>query len=105
MNYKSQLKGWAVDRIIEWMKASGEKLNMAQLQTQADALAAYAYDDEGDFNDAIGRVTKFLKSSPDAKEKCEQLIAELSYIQEDIERQTALRMSVNGSATPKEAIQ
>lgn len=103
MNYKAQLKGWAVDRVIELSKANGDKLNLAQVMTQADALAAYAYVPERDFKDAIALIVEILKSDPDALAKVNQLQGELAAIEEDMHRQAAMRNASNGLA--KDAIQ
>jgi hypothetical protein len=91
MNYKSQLKGWAIDRAIELSKANNAKLNMTQLMDQADQLAAYAYVPEKEFQDCISVISQILKESPDALAKINQLQAELGVIEEDIQRQSAVR--------------
>jgi glutaredoxin 2 len=92
MNYTSQLKGWAIDRVIELWKATDAHerlgaLGLRELKEQADELAKYAYDPEGDFNDTMARMSKLIKEIPDPLEKINLLMAELSVIQEEIERQ------------------
>lgn len=91
MNYTSQLKGWAIDRVIELAKANGDKPDLDAVMKQATALADYAYVPERDFKDCIAVIVEILKSSPDSLDKVNQLQAELGVIEEDIHRQAAMR--------------
>lgn len=98
MNYKTQLNAWALEMIIK-AKAAGYSTehSIESLMSDTKALVDFAYSADSDFNDAIRRVTEYLKSSPDAKDKVEQLMGELAVIQEDILRQEHLYANSNGA--------
>lgn len=105
MNYKSQLKGWAVDRVIESVKAGvvlnpGFPSTMSDIKVAAGDLAAYAYQAEEDFMDACKRVVECLKEMPDALEKVGYLQNELAYIDEQMRAQLS-RSKPNGEITEK----
>lgn len=107
MNYKSQLKGWAVDRVIELAKANATKPTLADVMDEATRLAKYAYVGEEDFKDACQRVVECLKEMclADALERIIQLQNELAYVQEDIERQSNLAKVVNTNQSKQETVQ
>ncbi len=43
MNYKSQLRAWAIDRALEWSKKADAQLSLDELCGAADRLLTYAY--------------------------------------------------------------
>ncbi len=102
MNYKSHLKAWAVDRIIDLAKANNQVQNdlvlLSQVMKEADELAAYAYVGEEDFADACKRVVECLKEMPDALDKVMHLQTELAYIEEQMRAQLS-----RSNGTVKEA--
>lgn len=63
--YNSKLKGWAVDRVIELAKIAGSPVSIAELQAQADQLAAYAYVPEEDLNISASHVIELFGQAPD----------------------------------------
>jgi hypothetical protein len=71
MNYKSQLKGWAVDRVMEAWKALDLNLAnfddnwLATLKAQADDLTAYAYVLEEDIGATAKSFLELLRQAPD----------------------------------------
>ncbi len=80
MNYKSQLKGWAVDRVIEFCKATESNVLFEEVMTKADELAAYAYVAEEDFQTTA---KSLIELAPEATvEQLEHLIAALQMVQE-----------------------
>lgn len=100
MNYKSQLNGWAVEMAIKAKEAgflTDINPTMEGLLAATKQLVDYAYNPEKEFQDCIKGVTDYLKTSPDAQEKVEQLMGELDFIHEDIQRQAALKSTMNGS--------
>ena len=62
--YKSTLRGWAVDRVIS-MHEKG-KLTLEQLQKDSDALAAYAYSPEEDIVKTAKELFKLLQENPES---------------------------------------
>lgn len=99
MNYKSQLRSWAVDRVIRMAEATkAEHLTVEEITAKADALVAYTYQADEDFNDACRRVVELLKESPDAIELVGKLQAELAFIEEQMNAQL-------NRSKPKEAVQ
>lgn len=102
MNYKSQLKAWAIDRVISWASSTKKELDFNTLKSLADELAAYAYVRDEDFTDACKRMTECLKEIPDALEKVRQVQNELAYIEEQMQAQLS-RKPANGEA--KEVLQ
>jgi hypothetical protein len=99
MNYKSQLKGWAVDRVIEAQKAGIVKVgSMDALRLAALDLMAFAYQGDEDFNDTVQRIAGLLRENPEeAVEKIDRLTLELAVVREDIERQMNFRSAANES--------
>lgn len=98
MNYKSQLRGFALDRAIEIAKIGKDPQTIAQLTVTADQIAAYCYDPDKDFKDCIAHISSILKESPDALAKINQMQQELGVIEEDIQRQVAMAKAVNGKS-------
>src|ERR1700753_1456422 len=87
MNYKSQLRGWAIDRTIELWKATGFKSGLDELFKHADDLAGYAYVAEEDFKDVCARLVALIKESKDPLDKVHALQNELLFIDEQIQAQ------------------
>lgn len=95
MNYKSQLKAWAVDRVISLTSATKATLTLEQLMSQSDALVAYAYVGEEDFTDACKRVTECLEGMPDALERVQELQKEMLYIEEQMQAQLSRQAALS----------
>lgn len=106
MNYNSQLLGWAIDRITEAQKVGIVQIDgMPALLAAAKDLAATCYIPDSDFNDCIQRIVTILKEDPDALDKVKQLQSELDFIEEDLNRQIALRKPpVAASPLAKESV-
>lgn len=83
MNYKSQLKGWAIDRVIEWVKATNGKLTMDGIKEEAMKLADYCYVADEDFKDT-SRALVEIASDVDLL-LLEHLIDQLLVIKEQAE--------------------
>lgn len=83
MNYKSQLRGWAVDRVIELSKANESKPDLAAVKTQADDLAAYAYVPREDLDSTAKDLFELVRNAADGQAQIEALIGTLEHIQED----------------------
>lgn len=66
MNYKSQLKGWAVDRIIELQKVSAAGIATTDdLIREADKLAQFAYVLDEDLDSTAKQFLELLRQAPD----------------------------------------
>lgn len=97
MNYPSQLKGWAVDRVIEAVKAKIIPASDLQgLMEAADDLAEYCYVPDKDLQDAVAHISKLVKEVENPLAAVQQLMLELSAAEEDIQRQIAMKNSSNG---------
>lgn len=102
MNYKSQLKSWAIDRAIRLREVNFRELDsMEAIKKAADDLVAYAYQGEEDFADACKRMVECLKEMPDALEKVNQVQQELLFIEEQMQAQLARTKTANGTAKPE----
>lgn len=90
MNYKSQLKGWAVDRIIETWKifppSQGGNI-VEMISTQADALAEYAYVPREDLESTAKDLFELVRKSPPNESSIDALIGTLEHIKEDRRRE------------------
>lgn len=89
MNYKSQLKGWAIDRIIEAKKAGilPEIASMGELQNAATGLAAYAYVPREDLESTAKELFELIRIAPAGQSSVDALIGTLEHIREDRIRQ------------------
>lgn len=86
MNYKSQLKGWAVDRIIELQRANGEKLEPLGLQglmEAADKLADYAYVAKEDLQSTAKDLFDLVRNAPANESMVDALLGTLEHIRTD----------------------
>ncbi len=83
MNYKSQLKGWAIDRIIELAKANGSKPDLAVVMADADVLAAYAYVPREDMESTAKDLFELVRNAPAEQSSIDALIGTLEHIRED----------------------
>ncbi len=83
MNYKSQLKGWAIDRVIELAKANGAKSDLAAIMADADTLAAYAYVPREDMESTAKDLFELVRNAPPEQSSIEALIGTLEHIRED----------------------
>lgn len=86
MNYKSQLRGWAVDRVIEIKKANGiadVHLSLEQLKHQADELAAYAYIPREDLESTAKDLFELVRNAPANEASIDALIGTLEHIKND----------------------
>lgn len=79
-SYKSQLKGWAVDRVIEAHKAG---IQLTDLQSQADALAAYAYEAKEDLDKTAGLLFDLTRNADAGESKITAIIGTLERIMAD----------------------
>lgn len=78
MNYKSQLKGWAIDRAIEIHK--GQSASFDQIMATADKLLEYCYIADEDFH---GTAKLLIGMAPDVElENLDHVIAALQVVQE-----------------------
>ncbi len=83
MNYKSQLRGWCVDRIIEMHKVPGPMgplLNLHLLKEEAEALSDWAYVPDKDWEDTGQHMLEMADEIQ--LEKLQALIAHLAMIEE-----------------------
>lgn len=85
MNYKSQLKGWAIDRIIEAKKAGIEPeiVKLTDLQKAADDLAAYAYVPREDLESTAKDLFELVRNAPAGESSVDALIGTLEHIKND----------------------
>lgn len=101
MNYKSQLKGWAVDRVIEFWKASpgGEfkgdfdkpesvvhvtpVRDLSELKKQADDLAAYAYVPREDLESTAKDLFELVRNAGPGESSIDAMIGTLEHIKND----------------------
>lgn len=90
MNYKSQLKGWAVDRVIEFYKVNGKPtLEIKQgpsldiLMADADKLSAYAYVPREDLESTAKELFELVRSAPANESMVSALIGTLDRIRLD----------------------
>ncbi len=84
MNYKSQLRGWAIDRAIEARKAGFE---VPDMKAYADELMAYAYVPEEDLLDCCKRLVEIIGALPgeEAQDKINELRNELDFFEEQLQ--------------------
>lgn len=84
MNYKSQLRGWAVDRVIELWKIAPEVLSyertLGKLQEQADNLSAYAYVPREDLESTAKDLFELVRNAPANESSIDALIGTLDHI-------------------------
>lgn len=84
MNYKSQLKGWAVDRIIELWKASKPSdASLDVLKDQADDLASYAYVPREDLESTAKDLFDLVRNALPGEASIDALIGTLEHIKAD----------------------
>lgn len=89
MNYKSQLKGWAVDRVIEFYKVAGlaapkeATALLGKLKSDADDLAAYAYVPREDLESTAKELFELVRSAPANESMVSALIGTLDRIRLD----------------------
>ena len=82
-NYKSQLKGWAVDRVIEIAKISNVALDVPALAKQADELAEYAYVPREDLEKTAAELFELLRAAPANEASIDALIGTLNHIKSE----------------------
>lgn len=90
-NYRSQMKAWAIDRVVRLHEATKESLSIGELKTKADELIDYAYEVGEDFEDCAKRLAELIKELPNPLDKVRQLQIELGCIEEEIIRHTKMR--------------
>lgn len=94
MNYKSQLKGWAVDRVIEAKKAGyylqitsptqmTDETTLEDLLKAADELSAYAYVPREDLESTAKELFELVRSAPANESMVSALISTLDRIRLD----------------------
>lgn len=83
MNYKSQLKGWAIDRVIELAKANGAKPDLETVKEQAEGLAAYAYEPSADLEATAKELFDLVRNAPSGESKLDALLGTLEHIKND----------------------
>lgn len=82
MNYKSQLKGWAVDRVIS-NNGKGKPLSLEQLMKDADTLAEYAYVAREDLESTAKDMFELVRNAPANESSIDALIGTLEHIRAD----------------------
>lgn len=87
MNYKSQLKGWAIDRCIELARVASVAPSLEALKAQADDLAAYAYVESEDLDDTAKALFDLVRHAPAGESKVDALIGTLEHIKDERIRQ------------------
>ncbi len=84
MNYKSQLKGWAVDRILSlWATTKPDMNDLGELKKQADDLAAYAYVAREDLESTAKDMFELVRNAPANESSIDALIGTLEHIRAD----------------------
>lgn len=85
MNYKSQLKGWAVDRVIEAARAEALNLNgtLTSIMETADQLAEYAYVPREDLESTAKDLFELVRNAPSNESSIDALIGTLEHIRAD----------------------
>lgn len=83
MNYKSQLKGWAVDRVIEMYKAGGVQPSLKAVMADAVELAAFAYVDSEALEDCAKTMFDLVRKAPAGEAKIDALLGTLEHIKAD----------------------
>lgn len=83
MNYKSQLKGWAVDRVIEMYKAGGVQPSLKTVMAEAEELAAYAYVESEALEDCAKTLFDLVRNAPAGEAKIDALLGTLEHIKAD----------------------
>lgn len=93
MNYKSQLKGWAVDRVIELSKifpidmttipGGGALDPLTMVHTYADKLAAYAYIPREDLESTAKDLFELVRNAPANEASIDALIGTLEHIKHE----------------------
>lgn len=89
MNYKSQLKGWGIDRALEFYKLSGSAPSLEDITQTAEKLMNFAYVADEDFTQAVAGIGELIKASTDPMANVEQLLQELEFLKEQISAQAA----------------
>lgn len=80
MNYKSQLRGWAIDRVIELWKIRGETADMPALQSEANQLADYAYIPREDLESTAKDLFELVRNAPAGESSIDALVGTLEHI-------------------------
>ena len=83
MNYKSQLRGWAVDRVIELARVTKHPLSISELKEKADEIAAYAYVAREDLESTARDLFDLIKQAPDGKSGIDGLLATLEHLRNE----------------------
>lgn len=106
MNYKSQLKGWAVDRAIELFKIGylggsfiGRE-SLQELEKCADQLVTYAYVLEEDIGATAKSFLELLRQAPDDQDTA-GLVAMMIGALQDVQS----RLSHEATPALQEAVQ
>jgi len=88
MNYKSQLRGWAVDRIIEmWRATSSTAGTLADLKAQAIELMEFAYVAAEDLESSSRDLYELIKEAPAHQSNIDNIIAVLENLRDERRRQ------------------
>jgi len=87
MNYKSQLKGWAIDRVIELAKANGSKPTLGEVQKMATELADYCYVPREDLESTAKDLFELVRNAAAGESSVDALIGTLEHIKADRESQ------------------
>lgn len=84
MNYNSQLRGWAIDRVIEAKKAGLQMdMTLPLLKKYADDLAAYAYVPREDLQSTAKDLFDLVRNAAPNTASIDALIGTLERIRED----------------------
>ena len=84
MNYKSQLKGWAVDRVIEMHKvANSAVLTLESLKMYAEELIAFAYVAREDLESTAKDLFELVRNANPGEASIDALIGTLEHIKQD----------------------
>lgn len=88
MSYKSQLKGWSIDRVIEMYRipkhiTPTEDPSLTTLMADADKLAAYAYVPEEDLVSTTQTLYSLLKDAPPDRAGFDEIRMSLDLIQQE----------------------
>jgi hypothetical protein len=88
MNYKAQLKGWAIDRAIEFKKIDPE----ANIFDLAGELIEYCYTPDKDMEGHISYLFELVRKLGD-ETKIDAIIGALDHIKEDMRRAEMMKNS------------
>lgn len=84
MNYKSQLKGWAVDRAIEHQKSCAAYGKTTEdLLAIADKLLAYAYIPREDLESTAKDLFELVRNAESGQASIDALVGTLEHIKND----------------------